>query len=670
MHYRPEIDGLRAVAVAAVIATHAGVPLPGGFLGVDLFFVISGFLITTILLREIETAGFSLAGFYERRARRILPALIFVVVACLPAAWILMTPDQFRSFGQGLVALSFFASNILFWQKSGYFSPAAEENPLIHTWSLGVEEQFYVLFPLGLLLLLRTRARVWLWIAVVAAISLALAEFAARSVPQAAFYLLPFRAWELLAGVLCALAARHERTAGVARTQAWNGGPALGQILALGGLGLIAFSLLFLHSGLSIPGVPVLLPVAGASLVILFATRDTFAGRLLSAPVLVGLGLISYSAYLWHQPLFAFARLAHFDPPPPWMMALLTVLTVGLSWLTWRFVERPFRSRTEVPLRHVVGGGGIACATAIAMGLGLHLSHGLGSVRFAPETLALFETATPAENRSACHGPPTGAPMPDAACNSNAAKAPTWAVFGDSHAVEIAQALGRRLDAVGESITQLSASGCPPAMDFDTDVPGCTQWITRNVRWLETAETAETVETVVLVWRHSAYLFGKNSHSYPGLPDRPYRIRTEGDAAHKRETYWRSFASIAKRLADSGRRVIVVAPVPEIARDIGKYVLRRDSEQTAIPSVSRAYYNARNLWVLDRLAGLAGEVDVLYAADALCDAVTCYGAEGGTAFYFDDNHLSVAGAERVIAPLFDPHAGHAPAHLIAASRNN
>ena len=206
MHYRQEIDGLRAVAVIPVVLFHAGFEIfSGGYVGVDVFFVISGYLITSILIRELEQGEFSLVRFYERRARRILPALFFMMLVCIPFAWAWMTPSQIEDFGRSLVAVSLFASNILFWRKIDYFAPAAEENPLLHTWSLAVEEQYYMFFPLFLLLAWRFgRTRVFYMIAAIAAASLLFANGAGATMPVANFYLAPTRAWELLAGSLCA----------------------------------------------------------------------------------------------------------------------------------------------------------------------------------------------------------------------------------------------------------------------------------------------------------------------------------------------------------------------------------------------------------------------------------------------------------------------------------
>ena len=337
MKYRPEIDGLRALAVIPVILFHAGFELfSGGFVGVDVFFVISGYLITTILIEDIENKRFSIANFYERRARRILPALFFVMVVCIPFAWMWMLPSQMKDFSQSLVAVSLFASNILFLRESGYFDAAAEEKPLLHTWSLAVEEQYYVLFPIFLILAWRFgKNRVFWMIVVMAAISLLLSEWGWRNKATANFYLAPTRAWELFAGSIAAFIVQKQ---GVQKNNP----------LALIGLAAIIFSIFFYDETTPFPSLYALAPVLGVVLLVLYAEKDTIAAKLLSAKGFVGIGLISYSVYLWHQPLLAFARIRTLEQPSNVLMLVLSLMSVLLAYLSWRYIEKPFRDRTHI----------------------------------------------------------------------------------------------------------------------------------------------------------------------------------------------------------------------------------------------------------------------------------------------------------------------------------
>jgi peptidoglycan/LPS O-acetylase OafA/YrhL len=353
LRYRPEVDGLRAIAVAPVILFHAGSDwFSGGYVGVDVFFVISGYLITSLLIEDLRRDRFSIARFYERRARRILPALFLVLLCTSVAAWMWMVPAQLEEYARTLVAVVLFVSNVYFWRVDDYFAPAAELNPLLHTWSLAVEEQFYIVFPLLLLLLWRLgAARAFGAIVLLSVMSLMLAEWGWRQKPVPSFFLLPTRAWELGVGAICAFVLRDSAPRGST--------PLAGLGLALIGLAVLGFD-----AETPTPSLYTLAPVAGTALVILHARDGTLAARLLSVRLLVGLGLISYSAYLWHQPLFAFARVRSLSHPSPGLMLALVLASLGLAYLTWRFVEQPFRrTRAAPPSRRAVF---IASGTAVA----------------------------------------------------------------------------------------------------------------------------------------------------------------------------------------------------------------------------------------------------------------------------------------------------------------
>jgi len=335
MNYRPEIDGLRALAVLPVILFHAGFwPFSGGFLGVDVFFVISGYLITSIIASELDKGKFTIGRFYERRARRILPALFVVIIACFPAAWLSMSPAELDQFGQGLISVGVFGSNIFFWTQEGYFSPGGELNPLLHTWSLAVEEQFYIFFPLLMIAIFRYAPKyLFICIAILTLGSLVLAQVASLVAPGAGFYLLSTRAWELGVGVLCALLLKGREHRG----NDWLSGL---------GLLLIFVAILSFDKNTPTPSFYTMVPVGGTAMLILFAKQSGVVGRLLSLGPIVKIGLISYSAYLWHNPLFVFARL-QVDEPSQGLFAGLAILSILLAYVSWRFVEQPFRRQTN-----------------------------------------------------------------------------------------------------------------------------------------------------------------------------------------------------------------------------------------------------------------------------------------------------------------------------------
>jgi peptidoglycan/LPS O-acetylase OafA/YrhL len=351
---------LRALAVLPVIFFHGGFDLfSGGFVGVDIFFVISGYLITSIIFTEIRSGTFSLLNFYERRARRILPALFLVVAACIPFAWLWLTPSHMREFTDSVRYLAVFVSNIYFYTVSGYFGPRAELEPLLHTWSLSVEEQYYVLYPLLVLMLWKYAPRAIPFVLLGLAVgSLAYANYEVVQNPFAAFFLLPSRLWELMLGSLLAYLV-VQGTLKVKSRQATS----------LLGLCLILYAVFAFSNNTSTPSVYTLIPTVGAALIILCATPETHVGALLGSKPFVGMGLISYSAYLWHQPIFAFARHESLaDPSPPVMLALI-LLSLGLAWFSWRFVEQPFRRREWIKQKRVFAISGLLSAVFLTFGI-------------------------------------------------------------------------------------------------------------------------------------------------------------------------------------------------------------------------------------------------------------------------------------------------------------
>ena len=363
MQYRAEIDGLRAVAVLPVILFHAGFEIfGGGFVGVDVFFVISGYLITSIIWSDMKEGTFSLTGFYERRARRILPALFFIMAVCIPFAWMLLFPRDLLEFTNSLVAVSTFWSNFFFWRESGYFATSAELKPLLHTWSLAVEEQYYIFFPLFLLLVARLgKERILLILSLVGVVSLGMANVAAYTLADAAFFLPQHRVWEIIMGALVALSldGKHENRLAMPTNQG----------LSLLGAILIAYSVFWFDESTPVPSLYTLIPTGGAVLIILFAQKDTFVNRVLSNKLLVGIGLISYSAYLWHQPIFAYARYyTEFNLSPVTMVAL-SVAPLPLAYLTWKYVERPFRKRRAIGRRAIALSSVTVTTAFVALGL-------------------------------------------------------------------------------------------------------------------------------------------------------------------------------------------------------------------------------------------------------------------------------------------------------------
>jgi len=465
--YQPEIDGIRAIAVTSVIVFHGHIlPLPGGFAGVDIFFVLSGYLITGILVSDMDLGRFSIWQFYERRIRRIFPALFFVLAVTSLAAWAMLNPPQLKAYSQSLLSVVVFLSNFLFAANSGYFAPSLEEAALLHTWSLAVEEQFYLLFPFLLLLLHRNLSR-YLFAAVLAlaVASLGLSLWGAVFKAQINFFFPLSRAWELLAGGLAALWRRDHG----AQTQ---GGVAWLGLIAIG-------ATLVLHSEKTpYPGLATLLPVLGTVALILFASPQTRVGRLLSSRPLVGIGLISYSAYLWHQPLFALARARAQDAPDWATMAGLAVITYAVAALTWVAVEQPFRrpqNRLLQSRKSLFVAAGLGTAFFIALGAAGIVTNGNDAVwrGLNPERAARLDVilaARVADGLPADNGPcrfnvtTLDQNARDRIADCAAQYGPAVVVLGDSHAIDVYAALTLLSDA--PFLLGVTNGGCRPA---DTD---------------------------------------------------------------------------------------------------------------------------------------------------------------------------------------------------------
>lgn len=460
MQHRKDIDGLRSLAILPVVAFHAFPRYaPGGFVGVDVFFVISGFLITSIIFNEVSAGRFSLATFYERRIRRIVPALAAMVLLCAPAAWFLLFPTDFHEFGRSVAATMLSGSNIFFWFRTDYFSPQADAQPLLHTWSLGVEEQFYIFFPFLLMALHgKSRRTHLLVLGGLAVASLIAAEAAVRLMPTFAFYWLPTRAWELLIGSLLAVGVPAAPRSKIVRE-----GVAIAGVLA------IAAAVLIYKRNTPFPGLHALLPCLGAAM-LLWTAPGTLAGRVLSLPPLVGVGLISYSLYLWHWPLLVFARTAVGEGK---LVVLAAVaLAFVMATLSLYLVEAPFRRRTALFTRQrILAGGGAVLATAAVAGVAVSAAP-TGFQRFSPQVAHVADYLNYLDmpeqqiqfRRGVCFisgqfGNPKQ--FDDAQCMQGKGQHRVL-VFGDSHAAHLWYGVKHALP--NDAVLQASYSGCKPTI--------------------------------------------------------------------------------------------------------------------------------------------------------------------------------------------------------------
>lgn len=632
MKYRPEIDGLRALAVFPVILFHAGFGLfSGGFVGVDVFFVISGYLITTIIINDIENKRFSIVNFYERRARRILPALFFVMLVCIPFAWIWMLPSQMKEFSQSLVAVSFFASNILFWTESGYFDAASEEKPLLHTWSLAVEEQYYVLFPIFLIFAWRFgKNRVFWMIVVMAAISLLLSEWGWRNSATANFYLAPTRAWELFAGSIAAFIVKSK---GVNKNNA----------LSLIGLAAIVFSIFAYDENTPFPSVYALVPVLGVVLLVLYAHKDTLVAKLLSTKVFVSVGLISYSFYLWHYPLFAFKEILWFQFGV--LESSLTILVAFfLAYFSWRFVEKPFRNKRQIGAGGVLGFSIIGIISFLIFGFAGYSSEGF-SKRFEYSDNN-FHRNIAQQNSYCTQKYPTLNQFKNCRL-SNLILDPTIALIGDSHSIVLYEALIAQYP--NESIITIERTNCLPFVnDYLLNSNDC-----NNLQddLYDFFDSNPQIKTVILAgyWGYLA----SGGFSYRGVG---YRI-SDDITEHDASSFLKNANRFFKNVGHKTRKIYLIEDHPDIdfspvrCTEVRMPVFRAKGSRCHMDYSS---YLPRKREVDDLLFSLLRvnpNIKYVTTNRHFCDSKKCWSMANKVNLYDDGDHLTLSGAELVINDL-------------------
>ncbi len=458
--YRPDIDGLRAIAVMSVVLCHAKLGIPGGFVGVDVFFVISGYLITGLILRDLHQGTFSMFTFWERRARRIVPALFAVAVATSTLAWFLLFPDELRAFGSTLAAAAVGASNVQLWREAGYFDTAAQYKLMLHTWSLAVEEQFYLVTPVVLWLLYRKVIpnRLLMILCAGAAASFAASVIGTRWFPSWTFYMLPTRAWELLLGSILSL------------LPALTGTRKREVLAACGALGIFA-PCLFYNESTPFPGLAALPVALGTAGIIWAGTTSTqgqtWIGKILELRGLVGIGLISYSLYLWHWPLLVFGH--HFGELSLIERLTIVIASLVVATLSWRFIERPFRRRTMLPKRTYLFAAAIgSLLLLVIVGLLARVLHGVPS-RFAGEEKRFLDMARvdmryvhEVDTRDIAERlPRVGTPT----------ESPRMLIWGDSHAMAFLPAIDSATRNLGVGALVATHSANPPILDFVYYIP-------------------------------------------------------------------------------------------------------------------------------------------------------------------------------------------------------
>ncbi|WP_114327622.1 acyltransferase family protein [Candidatus Colwellia aromaticivorans] len=646
MKYRVEIDGLRAFAVLPVILYHAGFSgFSGGFVGVDIFFVISGYLITSIIVSDLEQNKFSIINFYERRARRILPALSFMLIMTTLASYILMPAELLKEFSQSLVSVVVFASNIFFFLEIDYFSLASDEMPLLHTWSLAVEEQYYIFFPLML---------AWLWflgkrkvlgvIIGLSVLSLMLSQYwVMNGQADMAFFWIFSRAWELFVGAILVFIPKNTLTTAK-----------LNNVLAVCGLILIVLAVTFFETNTPHPSVYTLVPVIGTLLIIRFANSNNLVGRLLAHKFFVSIGLISYSLYLWHQPIFAFLRMKSVGEPSLAIFCLAIALSIVMAIVSYKYIETPYRNKTLYNRKRIFQLSFLSLSVFMCIGLVGHFGKGFEQRYSLP---SYSDTIVYSPKREKCHTKGTDYLKPTQACTYFGDEI-TWASLGDSHTVEPAYALAEKLQEHDQGLLQLSFSGCLPALSYSAPEAGCTKWLNDSVSYLE---NNKQIKNVLVGFRYSGGLYGEGVDHFPEIPTRvilQLKGYEEASAEQLLELYWQNLTQLLTRLQNAGKKVYLLYPIPELPVHINKAttafsIFSREPIIDLERATTREYYLQRNRFILNKLDSLTYDTDLvaIRPLDILCDSEYCPAVYEGKALYFDDDHLSLEGSRIVIEKI-------------------
>ncbi|WP_428990235.1 acyltransferase family protein [Methylocapsa aurea] len=642
--YRRDIDGLRAVAIVPVVLFHAGVEtFSGGYIGVDVFFVISGYLITKMISDELNAGAFSILRFYERRMRRILPALTVVVAISLALGWIFLLPLSYRSLANSAIATAAFASNIYFWRQTGYFEQATELFPLLHTWSLAVEEQFYIGFPL-LVLLLRPMGRTTLAVvtAGAACVSFALSAWAVDTHPSAAFFFLPTRAWELALGALLALGAAPIGTSRYLR-----------EFVAAVGLLSIVIPVIAYSRTTRFPGLAALPPCLGAAAVIWAgqsASDQCTISKLLGLRWMAFIGLISYSLYLWHWPILVFARhmtaSIHLDP----MTATAAIaLATFLAIVSWRYVETPFRNRALWRPSIIFTAGGLAASSIVAAALAIVLLNG-APWRFEEKVLRLAAGGDDFSPKGkACMNLPYSDGDIDSECRLGVAdgRPMEFLLWGDSHAAAIVPAMDIVAERAGVSGGFAVYQVCPALTDVvhrvltAGDRRACWQ---RNKSVLEFAMHSSSLRFVILVGYWTEYL--RHPTFVPIVAD----DRTTKRGEEGPELLVRGLEETIARLSAAGKRVVIFDKLPEPGFVVPWTLAMSTHLSKPYPTPPSA--PVRNE-LGDRMRSIFDRYRVIEIAmdDAICTHGVCKIVDGTSPIFKDQNHLSAFGATNYYAPF-------------------
>jgi peptidoglycan/LPS O-acetylase OafA/YrhL len=664
--HRKDIDGLRSVAVLAVLGYHCQVHgFSGGFVGVDVFFVISGYLICSLIVRDLERGTFSIARFYERRCKRILPALFAVLIFCLIASMLICSPHEARQIGQSIMAVTLSVSNALFYLQGSYFNGGGKSNPLLMTWSLAVEEQFYVAFPLLMLLLYKhSKKRLFAILSVLCALSLLISIHMEFRHPEFNFYLPFTRAWEIGAGTLLALFEARRPTQMRARWQE--------DALSWVGLALIASCIVYYSPMIRFPGFEAIPPVLGTVLVL--AAGGGGASRLLARRPLAAIGLISYSLYLWHWPLLSFTAMISPGPINLGNRAILMIMAFVAATLSYLFIERPFRTRASPRVGRLLLTYMSCTACLLLFGAILYFT---GGVPQRSPQLAAIERGLSVDRPHPCIAVHAGKPNLDPRCVPPASSFPAIALLGDSHAEALQPAIEEYAKAKGFQLLVLTMPACPPLLGVTRYSADSPQFPFECVRFNEEALKIVVGRTdIKLVLLAGSWPIVREDLFLPVN----YSGDPLGTSADQHVKYLlQGIRAEIEALERAGKKVVVVEDNPSLSfNPLARYrnaqlpIRRRlidllgypvtnpwattvSRSETITPGAEQARTEILSLVKSDP------NLTVIDTKSLFCSSKECAVSDGKNLYYSDNNHISGVAEEKIVLRIEAAHLAGLPA---------
>ena len=643
MNYRPDIDGLRAFSVFFVIGYHAFPEIfKAGFIGVDIFFVISGYLISSILIRNLKNNSFSFLDFYIRRIRRIFPALILVLVVCFAFGWFSLFPIEFKQLGKHIAGSAGFISNFILWNESGYFDNAASTKPMLHIWSLGIEEQFYFIWPLILWLIFKIRINYLLFIIFLIIVSFSFNVYEAKIDKVATFYSPLTRFWELLVGGLLAII-KDDYKGSVNSELNSN-------FLSILGVGLILLAFFFIDDESAYPGVLALFPVIGSFFLILAGNNSIFNQIILSNKVLVWFGLISFPLYLWHWPLISFARIVESDFPNENYRLISIVISIFLSWVTYKFLEKPIRYKKSklIPATLIVLMTGIGLS-----GLHSYKNDGLPNRSYVSnfneenfKMAFLFSEDDPISHKKCMDT--YGLKDFIRYCNLTSSKKAKIALIGDSHARALYDGLAFYLKKYNQDLLNLGGRLFLGVETYPIGDKKEIEVYKGGIRATQFVLQEPSIETVVMVSK-GHYLTDNNW---------VFKLINNQNLKDKKQVWEIAMRKTLDSAIENNKEVVFVIDNPSLGFDpksciYGRPFSKNNSIKKSCTIPKSKYENESKIYrkLVMSILNDYPSVKVFDSAEYLCDEKKCYGMLNGKILYRDNDHLSLEGGKLISKEL-------------------